>query len=238
MNVRGGWLIVPGMNWETYLFNPLDYAAYGIQRTQGGVTDTSGFILPQRINDVWTANLQINSPQFPRFAFTALVRAGVGANFLEPGRAAFLSLGTGADWRPTDKFRLNAQYNLARRNRPDGTRFSLEQIPRLKIEYQLARPVFIRVVGQYTVEQLDAFRDPATGFPMLLKNAAGTYVTSAVQNSNTFRVDWLFSYRPTPGTVVFLGYGSTLTEADPLAFRNLRRASDGFFLKLSYLFRA
>jgi hypothetical protein len=50
-------------------------------------------------------------------------------------------------------------------------------------------------------------------------------------------VDWLFSYQPTPGTVVFAGYGSTLTEAEGLRFRALRRDTDGFFLKVSYLFR-
>jgi len=47
----------------------------------------------------------------------------------------------------------------------------------------------------------------------------------------------LFSYKPTPGTVVFLGYGSSLTEADAFRFRHLTRTADGFFLKLSYLFR-
>jgi hypothetical protein len=37
--------------------------------------------------------------------------------------------------------------------------------------------------------------------------------------------------------VVFAGYGNSLTEGDPLAFRQLRRTTDGFFVKLSYLFR-
>jgi hypothetical protein len=36
---------------------------------------------------------------------------------------------------------------------------------------------------------------------------------------------------------VFLGYGASLSEADAFQFRNLSRTSDGFFLKLSYLFR-
>jgi hypothetical protein len=37
--------------------------------------------------------------------------------------------------------------------------------------------------------------------------------------------------------VFFAGYGGTLNEADPLAFNELRRTSDAFFVKLSYLFR-
>ena len=55
--------------------------------------------------------------------------------------------------------------------------------------------------------------------------------------TNEFRNDVLFSYKPVPGTVCFFGYGASLTELDAFQFRNLSRASDGFFLKLSYLFR-
>lgn len=36
---------------------------------------------------------------------------------------------------------------------------------------------------------------------------------------------------------MFVGYGNSLTESDPLAFQRLRRTTDGFFVKLSYLFR-
>jgi hypothetical protein len=37
--------------------------------------------------------------------------------------------------------------------------------------------------------------------------------------------------------VVFAGYGSSLTEPDAFRFRELERVRDGFFVKLSYLFR-
>ena len=49
--------------------------------------------------------------------------------------------------------------------------------------------------------------------------------------------DYLFSYQPTPGTVVFAGYSSLLTEPEGPRFGSLRRTNDGFFLKVSYLFR-
>lgn len=54
--------------------------------------------------------------------------------------------------------------------------------------------------------------------------------------SNLLRVDWLFSYHPTPGTVVYLGYGNSLEEPSAFRFRSLTRLSDGFFAKVSYLF--
>jgi hypothetical protein len=37
--------------------------------------------------------------------------------------------------------------------------------------------------------------------------------------------------------VLFAGYGSTLRDPTALGRSNLRRAEDGFFLKLSYLFQ-
>ncbi len=55
--------------------------------------------------------------------------------------------------------------------------------------------------------------------------------------NNEFRSDILFSYRPGPGTVVFLGYGSTLEETAAFRFNGLTRRDDGFFAKVSYLFR-
>ena len=62
-------------------------------------------------------------------------------------------------------------------------------------------------------------------------------VKDAGSASNELQVDWLFSYRPTPGTLAYLGYGSTMHEPDDFRFRNLRRSQDGFFGKVSYVFR-
>ena len=60
---------------------------------------------------------------------------------------------------------------------------------------------------------------------------------SQPSTTNVLRTDWLFSYRPNPGTVFFLGYGGNMNEQDPLAFNRLRRTGDALFVKMSYLFR-
>ena len=103
----------------------------------------------------------------------------------------------------------------------------------------MARPIFLRVVGQYDAQAQDSLRDDSrTNDPILLRDpATGTFTRAAAQSSNAFRVDWLFSYQPTPGTVFFLGYGNSMTEPGAFAFRGLRRVSDGFVAKLSYLFQ-
>jgi hypothetical protein len=94
-------------------------------------------------------------------------------------------------------------------------------------------------VGQYeSVTRGDA-RDWRTGLPLGTRSVDPVGPVGVLQRSqqNSLRADALFSYRPNPGTVFFLGYGSSMSEHDPLAFRGLRRVGDGFFVKGSYLFR-
>jgi len=95
----------------------------------------------------------------------------------------------------------------------------------------------VRLVAQYEATRQSSLRDPRNldtlwVFPV---NAIAAFPTQA-QASNTLRADWLISYRPRPGIVLFGGYGNTLAEPDPLAFERLRRVSDGFFAKASYVF--
>ena len=67
--------------------------------------------------------------------------------------------------------------------------------------------------------------------------ALQSWRVSALSECNRLRIDALFPYQPTPGTVFFAGYSSFLTEPRGLQFGNLRRTNDGSFLKASYLFR-
>jgi hypothetical protein len=61
--------------------------------------------------------------------------------------------------------------------------------------------------------------------------------TVPATRTDRLRMDWLASYEPTSGTVLFLGYGSTLRGDRPLTFRDLERQDDAFFMKVAYLFR-
>ena len=51
----------------------------------------------------------------------------------------------------------------------------------------------------------------------------GVDVRTADVATRDFRMDWLFSFVPSPGTVMFAGYGSSLTE--PEAFRWIQKTS-------------
>ena len=74
--------------------------------------------------------------------------------------------------------------------------------------------------------------------PIYYRDAAtGTYARASAFTTNQFQLQALFAYQPVPGTVAFIGYGSNLTEPTSFQFVTLRRTSDSFFVKFSYLFR-
>jgi len=165
---------------------------------------------------------------------------GKDENFYEWSSADIIFLNVGAAWKPTDKLRVDARYQLQSfRRRTDDSIVGIRRIPRVKAEYQISRPIFVRVVGEYNSDWQDDLRDDSrTNLPIYIRNPAGHYERAAKSYVKSFRADWLFSYQPTPGTVLFAGYGNTLAnlDEDPRTAR-LRRTVDGFFLKLSYLFR-
>jgi hypothetical protein len=113
----------------------------------------------------------------------------------------------------------------------DDSRYSRESIPRIKVEYQLTRAVFVRAVAQYAARSRTPLRD-RDGRPISVDG-----VPDAGEAINELQADWLFSYRPTPGTLFYFGYGATMNEDDRFRFGTLTRGHDGFFAKLSYVVR-
>ena len=104
------------------------------------------------------------------------------------------------------------------------------------MEYQLARPIFVRVIAQYEATRRDVLRDYRTGSILQTNASHGSYAPTVLRESNLLRSDGHFSYRPRPGTVFFAGCRGSMTESDPRAFNGLRRVSDRFFLNASWLF--
>jgi hypothetical protein len=237
---KGGWRVGLTLLLESFNYDPRLFADHWIQRTlPGGVVDTIPYPRLGRIRNIGST-LDLVTPRFKRFSARANIILSQDEDFVE-WSPAFDVIGTiTADWQPTDKLRVNLRYLRQQYiRRSDWTTVQNRQIPRLKVEYQLSRPIFLRLVGQYDARFQDSLRDDSrTNFPVLLRDpATGTFRRATRQVSNDFRVDWLFSYRPNPGTVFFLGYGSSLTETESFRFRDLHRVNDGFFVKASYLFR-
>lgn len=238
MSIRGGWsaTITPGI--ESFGFDPRSYADYRVLRGTGRMPgDTLAFTPGNRVHDVFL-NFVVQTPKWHGVVVNLSGYAGTASEFFETALARRTDVTLAADWRPSPKIRVNPTYTLNRFTRlRDGILLSSADIPRLKLEYQVTRSIFLRYVGQYDSRYRDALRDPATDLPILTRKGNGTFAKAGSSKSNSFRNDWLFSYQPSPGTTFFAGYGATLAEDDAFRFRDVQRTADGFFLKLSWLFR-
>jgi hypothetical protein len=180
--------------------------------------------------------VSLATPQFPGFAASIGGTFGNDVDFFEAAAVRRTDYNASLDLRPSNQLRVSATYvSSTFTRRRDGVRSATTRIPRLKVEYQIARPLFVRIVSQYTAGQREPLLDPQTGRTLLVPSGSG-FAPSTAQTSNLLRADFLISYRPSPGTVFFAGYGNSLTESDPLAFQRLRRTTDGFFVKMSWVF--
>ena len=240
LTLKGGWRVGGSVLFETFGYDKPLYENYYLGReTANGIEFIKypdGPRLPN-LDYVFSAT----TPQRGGVELDALVWWGKDENFYEWSSADIVFLNVGAAWKPTDKLRVDARYQLQSfRRRTDDSIVGIRRIPRVKAEYQISRPIFVRVVGEYNSDWQDDLRDDSrTNLPIYIRNAAGEYERAAKTYLESFRADWLFSYQPTPGTVLFAGYGNTLANIDDVDPRTarLRRTVDGFFLKLSYLFR-
>ena len=229
--LRGGWRLGGSVLFETFGYDQGLYRDYVL-----GQEGATGVTFLPNLDYVFSAT----TPQRAGVEFDAMVLWGKDENFYEWSPADIIFLNLGAAWKPTDKLRVDARYQLQSfRRRTDDSIVGSRRIPRLKAEYQISRPIFVRVVGEYNSDWQDDLRDDSrTNLPIYIRNASGGYDRAAKTYVKSFRADWLFSYQPTPGTVLFAGYGNTLADVDdnPRTSR-LKRTVDGFFLKVSYLFR-
>ena len=237
---RGGWSGGTSIFYESFKYPKELYTDYFIERRANGVpVDTVAYTGVDRLLNLGAWSF-LNTPQLDAFSGSLFFVAGRDDNFFEWARADIYFLTLSLNWNPTDQLRFNLLYNHQQYVRyNDKSTVGIRRVPRLKVEYQISPSIFLRLVGQYDSNFVDALRDNSrTEDPILiLDRETGAYTRTERQRSNRLRVDWLFSYRPNPGTVLFLGYGSSLAEPQTFRFRDLRRTSDGFFLKLSYLFR-
>ncbi len=230
--LRGGWQLSGAISRSGFAYNPDNYSNLTVLSSSGSVADTVPFVVPEFERNQFGGSFRVTTPTLRFMSATASVSQGKTPIFREaaPGRSTRID---GAlDLRPTTSIRASLQFSrLFIARSADDSRFSTETIPRLKVEYQVSQALFLRLVGQYAARSRSTLRD---------RNGNRILVNGVLDNgsaTNEFSMDWLFSYRPIPGTLVYLGYGSTMEEPREFRFRDLRRTRDGFFGKLSYLFR-
>jgi hypothetical protein len=238
--LKGGWQFGASVLVESFGYPADVYSGYALEIPgSAGALDTVPFTGRPTIPNLDYV-LTLDTPEFSHFSGNIFFLWGHDENFYEWASANITWLELTLDWRPTSKLRVNGFYRLQYvGRRTDGSTVDVWRSPRVKVEYQLSRPIFLRLVGEYTTERRDALRDDTrTNAPILIfDDDANHYTRAAAFGHRSFRGDFLFSYQPNPGTVLFAGYGSTLRDPTELGRSSLRRSEDGFFLKLSYLFQ-
>ena len=226
--LRGGWQLNAAIARNGFAYDAAAYRNATILTQE----DTSAFVVPGFESGQYSGSFRVTTPTLRILSATAGITYGKTPIFREasPGRSKRLD--GAVDLRPTTSVRASFQVSRLTLEREfDDSRFSTETIPRLKVEYQMTRAIFFRLVGQYAARSRSPLLD-RNGNPILLNG-----VLDPGTKSNEFTTDWLFSYRPVPGTLAYFGYGSTMVESREFRFSGLERTRDGFFGKLSYLFR-
>ncbi|MBM4188551.1 MAG: carbohydrate binding family 9 domain-containing protein [Gemmatimonadetes bacterium] len=244
---RGGYQLSGTLFVEEFGFDPNFYRDYRLEVTTGTGVEAAAFGTKPSL-PVSAVMLRLKTPEVAGFGFDGFAAYGRDPNYLEWSDSRIVFARFGLTYRPTDKLRFEVGVPvLAHYRRSDGRRVDSNVIPRLKMEYQLSRAVFLRFVGEYRSAYQDDLRDDGrSNAPILIRDPSGDirdpsgdrFKRATGFEINALRVDWLFSYQPTPGTVFFAGYGATLDDDGPFRFGRLDRRRDGFFTKLSYLFRA
>ena len=248
--LRGGWNIGASVLTETFGFDDELYADLFVQRPEGSGVRYDPYNGRGRIANLDYV-LSVSTPNFQRISANAQYVWGRDENFYEWAPADIAWISGSISFRPTEQLRLTTSYNMQSYRRvSDGSMVAQTRIPRIRAEYQITRSIFVRAVGEYRADFADDLRDSdGANEPIYRRTASGTLVRARgfttvdrrANQINSVRPELLFSYLPSPGTVIYAGYGGTLLE--PEAFRlgrgfgELRRQNDALFVKMSYLFR-
>jgi hypothetical protein len=234
--IRGGWRvnIIPGV--QSVAFDPRRYSSVFATATVSA--DTQVFT-PNARQLAPSVVFTMSTPQWRRAGATLSTTLGRELEFFETATVSRRDVEGSVDLRPTRQVRISGLLRYQQFDRVrDGTPFSTQLVPRVRLEYQFSRALFLRFVGQAELRRRDALRDPRTERPLLQRNSAGVLAPIAARKSLIGRGDLLLSYLPSPGTVIYLGYGGAGDASVTERPFDARRTSDGVFMKVSYLFRA
>ncbi|AMW03929.1 DUF5916 domain-containing protein [Gemmatimonas phototrophica] len=235
MTIRGGWRVSITPDLQRVDFDPRRYTSYAVLSATG--RDTASFTpnVAQITNNVAFA---LNTPQWRRAGATLTATAGTEPEFFETSTVRRREVEAQLDLRPSSQVRIGTllRYQQFVRER-DGTVFSTQVVPRLRLEYQFSRALFLRFIGQVESRDRSALRDPRTEQPLFRRTSTGALSVQGARKSLLGRADWLVSYLPSPGTVVFVGYGTAVDASETMRPGDIARTSDGAFVKFSYLYR-
>jgi hypothetical protein len=228
--LRGGWVLGGELERSFYNFEASSFSTMAVVNSDGS---SSSYVPLDEVTG-WGTSLSVTSPAFQRMNGSFELDHGGVAIYDEGSKGTSTEVSASLNLRPTPSIRIANSLSVARITRDsDGEEFARTIIPRVKLEYQPRRSLFFRMITEYEFENDAALRDPISGQRVMVDGAL-----SEAGRTRDLRMDWLVSFEPTPGTVAFFGYGSSLARnRDLYHTSSFRKTSDGFFVKLAYMFR-
>jgi hypothetical protein len=152
--LKGGWQLGTGISVEEFGYPASLFSNYRIEQRAGATIDTVPFVGRPHIPNL-DLGANIATPRFQNFSLTAFVLTGRDENFFEWASARIIVSNIALAWRPTDRVRSEFIYDHQQVNRrTDGSLVALTRVPRLKVEYQLTRAVFLQ--AELSVSSLSA----------------------------------------------------------------------------------
>jgi len=240
---RGNTRLTAGYTQRFYDLDPASYAHLRGVDGDGRPFDGATVVAPvARHLGLQGLSLGLSSDYFRRGAGAIEVGIAEAPIFAEGVRGQARNLALSVGLRPTAVLRLDGNLVFSELHRgSDGSRYSRAVIPRLRAEYQISRDLFVRGTGQYLAEKVDYLRAP-DGTPYLLggqpfRVRRGVTLPADGGQPHPLQIEALVSFRPAPGTTLFLGYGREMLDAEAFRFRQMPPRSERLFLKASYLFR-
>jgi len=236
--LRGGWQVGTQLLLEEFGYDPSLYTNYVTLRPKATGVDTIKYVgTPTLFNRDWVVSF--STPEFKRFSMNSFYLVGQDENFPEWTSADIIIWNGTLNVRPTEQLRMSGTWGFESYDRSiDGTRVLTRTTKRVRTEYQINRQMFVRVIGELAGVRQDDLRDAGrTDAPVFFRSSSGALTRATAYDRQRARLDFLFSFLPSPGNVVYLGYGDALAENRPAGPTNFQRTRNVFFAKLSYLFR-
>jgi hypothetical protein len=212
-------------------FDPEDYATYRAETAPGGVL--APFEVPDPLRHMLAIAVFPNLQARQWLTIGGRVMYRELPIYTEANRGVEFMVGPNVKIWPSAAMNVELAQTHSRLWRArEESLFSTANISRARVRYQFNRALSARVMAQYSLQNREPLRDPATGAPLWVRGRRDDGV-----EKGDFGFDVLASYEASPGRVVYLGWARQMTGPDTYRYDRMDPQAEGLFLKLSYLMR-
>jgi hypothetical protein len=230
LSFRGGRSITFVLRDGYFRFHPSDYTTWGTLDASG---NPQPFVLPEALKHMVALGIMPRARINNRMQLNGRLFYRDMPIFNEAARGLEIQGNGSLTIRPNSSVQLTLSHTFSSLKRErDNSQYSTSHLPRVRLQYQFSKSLFVRGLVQYRLTERSALQDPSTGLPLTIGGS-----TVDARSQGQFEGQLLAQYQPSPGTVVFIGYSRIMQGERTFRLSRLTPTSDGLFVKLGYLFR-